>query len=420
MRLLNVNTLELVEFTGQQVPQYTIISHRWEGDEITYKDFQKGRRKDSLGYQKVIRCCEVVRSHGFEWTWIDTACIDKRSSAELSEAINSMYAWYERAERCYAYLSDLAPPTNRNDEAEITAAFSRSAWFRRGWTLQELLAPRVVIFLDERYGVIGHKKVHTEDVKGELREYKGPGPKLNSAISSASGVPFFYLTTGRIHDATIAQRMSWASQRTTTRPEDEAYCLLGILEVNMPLLYGEGHGAFRRLQEELIRRSNDQSIFAWWRERQFRPTRQNFLTGVLARSPRDFKDSGKVHTLPRSVPSPRHYTLTNNGLLMEALVDQTTAASAVLMLDCICACETCGMDGKLIHIDLLQGGADHQGRYLRANFFKPWKRSTSDMLGCPSQTANVDTDTSDSPLEMIPSVDRVVYIETRDRHWASD
>lgn len=107
MRLLNTKSLRFEEFFANQVPQYAILSHRWGDDEVTFQDLRKGRKRDSQGYAKIKQCCYLADERGFHWVWIDTCCIDKKSSAELSEAINSMYHWYHGAGECYAYLADV-------------------------------------------------------------------------------------------------------------------------------------------------------------------------------------------------------------------------------------------------------------------------------------------------------------------------
>jgi hypothetical protein len=185
--------------------------------------------------------------------WIDTCCIDKTSSAELSEAINSMFKWYGDAEICYAYLSDV--PGN-GDIDQQWKEFANSRWFNRGWTLQELISPTIVIFFAQDWTVIGSRSsllITIAQTTGIDRDLFSDG------FLSASRTP----NHNRLSQYSIAQKMSWASKRQTTRVEDEAYCLLGIFGVNMPLLYGEGKMAFIRLQEEIMKRSSDHSIFAW-------------------------------------------------------------------------------------------------------------------------------------------------------------
>ncbi|CDO76714.1 hypothetical protein BN946_scf184796.g8 [Trametes cinnabarina] len=194
---------------------------------------------------KIRECCAFALARGYRWLWVDTCCIDKTSSTELSEAINSMYQWYAHAAVCYAYLQDV-------DEAEnprnMRSQFRQSKWFGRGWTLQELIAPSEVVFVSKRWQAIGTKRI------------------LGDVIEEITGIDRNILQHNRpLSSVSIAQRMSWASRRSTTRIEDEAYLLLGIFGVNIPVIYGEGSNAYYRLQEEILRRIPDQSIFAWGR-----------------------------------------------------------------------------------------------------------------------------------------------------------
>ncbi|KAI9152100.1 Vegetative incompatibility protein [Paramyrothecium foliicola] len=206
MRLLNVNTFEIRSFEKQvsdvDFPRYAILSHTWDDKEITFQDFARIRDiRTTPAFRKIAGCCIQAREDGLSWVWIDTCCIDKTSSAELSEgvAINSMYKWYEAASVCYVYIGDL-----------------------------------------------DSKKVNF----------------YTANLAEATGIPaaVLRLTTTRL-SVPIADRMSWVSGRETSRVEDHAYCLLGIFDVNMPLLYGEGSRAFTRLQAEIMRTTNDDTIF---------------------------------------------------------------------------------------------------------------------------------------------------------------
>jgi hypothetical protein len=193
--------------------------------------------------------------------WIDTCCIDKSSSAELSEAINSMFKWYNDAEVCYAFLSDVNADEDPN---AWPSSFRNSRWFTRGWTLQELIAPGVVYF----YGA-GWKQIGSRDT-------------LLNLVVEITKISPAYFTTGDLSQFSAAQKMSWAANRNTTRLEDEAYCLLGLFDINMPLLYGEGKRAFQRLQEEILRQSEDDSLFSHNHE------------NILATSPWWFRYCGGV------------------------------------------------------------------------------------------------------------------------------
>src|SRR5438034_1159473 len=155
MRLLNTATFKLQEFGSNKIPRYAILSHTWKGKEVTFQDIQGAHAAKKVGYAKVENACCVAAADGFEYIWIDTCCIDQTSSAELSEAINSMYHWYQEAVVCYAYLADVPSETINGLTDHISASFPKSRWFTRGWTLQELIAPSTVIFLDEQWQEIG-------------------------------------------------------------------------------------------------------------------------------------------------------------------------------------------------------------------------------------------------------------------------
>ncbi|EAU39011.1 predicted protein [Aspergillus terreus NIH2624] len=246
MRLLHTTEppsapFKVIEFTDDEIPPYAILSHTWDKEEITLRDLEVETPHyetlvNKTGYTKLRRACGLARQSGYDWLWMDTCCIDKTSSAELSEAINSMYRWYQQAETCYAWLADAWSPSD----------VPTSRWFTRGWTLQELVAPSTVVFLDARWEVLGTKE------------------GLRSAISERTGIPEGILSgDDDLETMSVAQRMSWAAGRRTTRVEDRAYCLLGLFRISIPLVYGEGQKAFYRLQEEIMRVSDDMSLFAW-------------------------------------------------------------------------------------------------------------------------------------------------------------
>ncbi|KAH6683868.1 heterokaryon incompatibility protein-domain-containing protein, partial [Halenospora varia] len=293
MRLLNTTTLTFTDFFGDDIPPYTILSHRWEDSEVTFQDMQNGRGPEMAGWVKIRGCCIQAASDGFTYTWIDSCCIDKSSSAELSEAINSMFRWYQNAHVCYVYLSDVTPgPGQAHSQEE--SSFSQSKWFSRGWTLQELIAPDNIIFFDREWTEIGTKL------------------SLRETIERITGITHLV----QPDDACVAQKMSWAARRETTRPEDQAYCLMGLFSVNMPVIYGEGaKKAFYRLQIEILSRSEDESIFAW------RDDRYEF-GGLLAESVSAFEHSGDVTEIgENSWQSRAPIFMTNKGLQIEIEVD---------------------------------------------------------------------------------------------------
>ncbi|KAK4108513.1 HET-domain-containing protein [Canariomyces notabilis] len=292
MRLLNTENLKL-EVKSDGTP-YAILSHRWEEDEILFQDLAsnqdetRNQAKQKRGYVKIEGACRQARRDGFQYIWVDTCCIDKSSSAELSEAINSMYRYYQQAEVCYAYLAGLPERTDPMNDL----AFANHEWFTRGWTLQELIAPKEVLFFTERRDfdcqVIDLELSANTNRTGDwILLWKKS--TMCERLSSITGIDAGVLAhTRSIESISIAERMSWAAQRVTTRVEDRAYCLLGLFGVNMPMLYGEGEKAFIRLQEEIMKDTSDESLFEW-RDESADP---KALTGLLATSPSMFKDSG--------------------------------------------------------------------------------------------------------------------------------
>ncbi|KAK4495434.1 hypothetical protein PRZ48_013765 [Zasmidium cellare] len=259
MRLVNIHTLKLQEFVEGSIPPYAILSHRWTDEELTFKELAKDRAdKDKKGYRKLLGACQISAGYGVDYIWCDTCCIDKRSSAELSESINSMFAWYQKAKVCLAYLEDVHLGPDLDEE------LSRSVWFTRSWTLQELLAPGFLEFYDHDWVYFGSRSDHV------------------ASLSRISGIDRDVLIGTRpLHGCSVCKRMSWAADRHATRSEDIAYSLMGIFNVNMPLLYGEGSKAFERLQEEILRRSSDKTILSWGHS--------NEDIRLLARCPADFR-----------------------------------------------------------------------------------------------------------------------------------
>lgn len=267
--------LQLMKFYGE-VPEYIILSHTWgkEEEEVSFQELQNGTGKGKAGYQKIKNCCEQAARDGFRYAWIDTCCIDKTSSAELSEAINSMYQWYKDSRICYAYLEDVDGVQNR---PQVPSVLEMAKWFTRGWTLQELIAPSVVEFYSKDWTEIGTKLSMAE------------------TISSLTGIPPAALQDGNISRFSFAEKMSWASKRSTTREEDKAYCLMGLFNIHMPLLYGEGSRAFIRLQEEILKRFEDYTMFAWADMGSYS------TSGLLAGSPSAFDHKSYPYSDFRSI-----------------------------------------------------------------------------------------------------------------------
>ncbi|KAK3674967.1 hypothetical protein LTR78_005311 [Recurvomyces mirabilis] len=301
MRLINVNTYALSEFLESDVPPYAILSHTWGQDEVSYQDMQKLKlARKKKGFSKIAWACLEASLAAIQWAWVDTCCIDKTSSAELQEAINSMYRWYAEAQVCYAYLGDIS----RMDwMVNRFRALHASKWFTRGWTLQELIAPQDVRFYGEDWFMLFE------------------GSHEVALLSSITKVDVAVLRHEiRLSSISIAKRMSWAAYRRTSRTEDMAYCLLGLFEVSIPMLYGEGKRSFRRLQEEIIRTSNDHSIFAWGLNL------DRSTSDLLASSPADFRGGHDIVSWGR----PGQHEMTNRGLRINLpVLQQETPAVPV-------------------------------------------------------------------------------------------
>ncbi|KAK4248387.1 beta transducin-like protein HET-E2C*4 [Corynascus novoguineensis] len=249
MRLLEYNgtgEICLTRFFVTDVPQYAILSHTWgsEEEEVSLQDLIDGRGKDKVGYKKIQFCGDQARRDGLRFFWVDTCCINKSDSAELQEAINSMFRWYQDTAKCYAYLADVsAPSLNADDNSDRELAFRSSRWFTRGWTLQELIAPASVEFFSK------------EEVRLGDRE------SLEEHIHDITGIPLMVLRGSPLSHLSVSERMGWIEKRSTTRKEDKAYSLLGIFGIHMPLIYGEGeNNAFRRLREEINKASRVEEV----------------------------------------------------------------------------------------------------------------------------------------------------------------
>lgn len=298
MRLLNTATIKFEELPDNKTLNYAILSHTWGNDEVLFHDLDDPSVSERLGYTKIKWCCSVALSDGFEHVWIDTCCIDKTSSAELSYAINSMFNWYRDAQVCYVYLSDV--PGDQDPQHE-GSAFAQSRWFTRGWTLQELLAPLTIVFYSKDWIEIGTKS------------------SLQEIISSVTGISEDILLGSNRDVVSVAKRMSWAAKRETTRVEDMAYSLMGLFGVNMPLLYGERENAFVRLQQEIMKISDDHSLFAWTERTESATSPRHGVEepgrGLLARSPAEFINSGEICCVEyhRTLP----YSTTNQGIRLQ-------------------------------------------------------------------------------------------------------
>ena len=304
MRLINTKTGTIEEFIGDDIPKYAILSHTWEKDEISLQELQRLMDPDlandpktlavraKAGFFKVLRFVELAASHGIPYAWADTCCIDKTSSADLSESINSMYRWYKNSEVCFAYLADVTSP----HPLSVVSLEPNCRWFTRGWTLQELIAPSKVEFYNHSWCHVGSRH------------------EIFRTIENITGISSDVFESNDLSAVNIAQKMSWAAKRTTTRKEDMAYCLLGLFDINMPLLYGEGEKAFLRLQEHIAATSTDHSLFAWGLHDGVADGNVDKLRsygGIFARSPADFLECGDLKQM--TIAPPNTWTQTNRG-----------------------------------------------------------------------------------------------------------
>ena len=322
MRLLHTTTRRFHEINAYQNParRYAILSHRWiEDEEVSYQEFllitagddlhqnstvphrrsTLNQKSNGAGFQKIDKACQRALQDGYDFIWIDTCCIDKTSSAELSEAVNSMWKWYYNSSVCYAYLADvgISGASSVHPSAED---FAHSQWFSRAWTLQELLAPDAVLFYDKDWKFMFEKSA------------------ASVRIFEITGIDSRVIADRRAINAhSINTKMTWAANRKATRIEDLAYSLFGLFRVNMSLLYGEGSNAFLRLQKEILAQSDDESIFA-------HTHKFDLYHSPLAVSPSDFVVEDEVlgrrelrcfeHTQLGSHP----FTVTNKGIQWRA------------------------------------------------------------------------------------------------------
>lgn len=240
MHLLKVDThgeLSLIKNFLNNTPRYAILSHTWgeDEDEVTFNDLENRSGEAKPGYEKIRFCKEQVEQDDLQYFWVDTCCINKTDHSELSEAITSMFAWYRDAAKCYVYLSDVSTRKRSNNsqmERKWEPAFRNSRWFKRGWTLQELLAPTSVEFFAQG-------------------EFLGDKKLLGGLIHEITGIPLTALDGASLSNFSVDERLRWVTKRETKRKEDKAYCLVGIFDVSMSPRYGEGERAFVRLRKKI-------------------------------------------------------------------------------------------------------------------------------------------------------------------------
>jgi len=270
------------------IPQYAILSHRWENDEeeVTFEDMDKGIDKGSAqgkaGYKKIEFCSEQAAKDGLRYFWVDSCCIKKSDSSELTESLNSMFRWYYRAEKCYVYLSDVSKRKRKrrlkNSQDSWEQAFRASEWFTRGWTLQELLAPCSVEFFSRDGERLGNRQ------------------SLEQQIYEITGIPISALRGSPLSHFSAKQKFDWAENRKTTREEDWAYSLLGIFGIFMPIIYGEGReNAVNRLRNEIDEAPKDkESKDKESKDKELRDTQPKPFSTVPFAPDHDFVDRPEI------------------------------------------------------------------------------------------------------------------------------
>lgn len=223
---------------GEEIPKYAVLSHTWslEEQEVTFEDIKNGTGTKKEGYAKLRFCCQQAKQDGLEYFWVDTCCINKSDSTELNEAIKSMFRWYSRAEKCYAFLSDVTTRKHGRNETdrEWQSQFRASKWHRRGWTLQELLAPRKVEFWSRDHVKLGDKS------------------SMEQVLHEITSIPYAALRGVHLSSFDPTSIKAWSFGRETLLEEDQAYCLMGLFDVSIPPIYGEGRAkAMERLHWQI-------------------------------------------------------------------------------------------------------------------------------------------------------------------------
>jgi len=275
--------------------KYAILSHRWmEGKEITYEMMKSGRQLTrSPGYKKLRKFCEKAGAYGVEFAWSDTCCIDKNSSTEIDESIRSMFRWYRNSYICIIHLA----------QSDTIQSMTGDEWMKRGWTLQELLAPRRIKLFNKQW----------MPMTGDRNDKSPEDTEVMVALGNATGIHPEYLREFDPGPFKVDERMTWAAERKTTRVEDVAYSLMGIFNVSMQIAYGEGGDrAFCRLIEAIMQ-AGDPSVLNWVGD-----AASHHCSSAIPRSPEGFV--GRRLELPQRLEWRLEMTMTNLGLRVPLVI----------------------------------------------------------------------------------------------------
>ncbi|KAI6095815.1 hypothetical protein F5141DRAFT_1265501 [Pisolithus sp. B1] len=229
---------------------YVMFSHVWQGNEPSFQEVNAVKSvwdlPETPPNEKLRSFCKKTRELGYKWAWSDTCCIDKSTSSTLDQSLTSMYKWYADSAATLVFLADAVHPSKPGD-------LTRSLWMTRAWTLQELLAPKVIFFYDSRWkpylNIFGENHKQSVDIMQELAD--------------AIKISHRTITTFSPDDLAIREKLRLASTRNATYVEDIAYSLIGIFKSDIRPHYGEGANALGHLLEEIVTRFGEVTVFAW-------------------------------------------------------------------------------------------------------------------------------------------------------------
>ncbi|KAJ8519460.1 hypothetical protein ONZ45_g3573 [Pleurotus djamor] len=300
----NAKVAAIMRFHGR----YAILSHTWANRELGFRDVNVeggmgvGSLEKKEGYAKLDGMCRVAGEFMCRYVWFDAVCIDKSNTMEMEETIHSMWKWYQNAYICIVHLSNtnlklpsypanssVSPTGPRRRGDSKRKQLKEDPWFRRGWTLPELLAPKRIKFylgdwtkMDQRVG----RRFDICRVQEEGFDFGAEYVQFLRLVADAATVPVCAVKQFSLRTHSAPEVFHWISKRITTRPEDLSYCLMGMLDIHIPIIYGEGHeNAFYRLQSACLQSSPSRLIFHWFGM----PSPKN---SMIAADPSAFKHTG--------------------------------------------------------------------------------------------------------------------------------